>query len=158
MTRLKPRPGSAVLRIFISVVEQVDPESMEATNEATQQEPGEEEVHTGSSDDMRRAEIPLQEVQQAPDKKGVNTGDNADVENAEMSLQAAQKAIGASGIRATDSTDTKSTLLGNLENLSETLKTVLDIVVEKIDVLAKVSYRYHYASYYLNQVIYLLIV
>ena len=150
MTRLKPRPGSAALRIFISVVEQIDPESMEATNEATQQEPDEEEVHTGSSDDMENAEIPLQEVQQAPDKKGVNASDNADVANAEMSLQAAQKAIGAGGIRMTDNGGSTSTLLGNLKDLSKTLKKVLDIVVEKIAVVAKVSYRSRYASSYLN--------
>ena len=150
MIRFKPRPGSAALRIFISAVEQVDPESMEATNEATREEPGEKEVHTDSNVDIGGAETPLQEVQQTPDKKGVNTGDNADVENAETSLQAAQKAIGASGIRETDSADTKSTLLGNLKDLSETLKTVLDIVVEKIDVVAKVSYRSRYASNYLN--------
>ena len=118
MIRLKPRPGSSALRIFISVVEQFDPDSMEATNEATREEPGEKEVHTDSNVDIGGAETPLQEVQQTPDKKGVNTGDNADVENAETSLQAAQKAIGASGIRETDSADTKSTLLGNLKDLS----------------------------------------
>ena len=150
MTRSKPRPGSAALRIFISVVEQIDPESMEATNEATQQEPDEEEICMSNSVNLESAEMAPQEGQQAPEEKEVNTGDNVEVENAEMSLQAAQKAISASGIRATDSADTKSTLLGNLEDLSETLKTVLDIVVEKIDVVAKVSYRYHYASYYLN--------
>ena len=138
MIRPKPRPGSATLRVFISVVEQVDPESMEATNEVTQQEPDEGEIRTSHSVNLESAEMPLQEVQQAPDEKQVDTGDNVDVENAEMSLQAAQQALDASGICATDSAGTTSTLLGNLENLSGTLKSVLDIVVEKIDVLAKV--------------------
>ena len=138
MIRLKPRPDSSALRIFISVVEQVDPESMEATNEATKQEPGEKEVHTGSNDGMENAEIPLQEVQQAPDEKRAQAGDNVDTENAEAAIKAAQQSIDASGIGATDSANTASTLLENLKGLSETLKSVLDIVVEKIDVLAKV--------------------
>ena len=152
MTRPKPRSGSATLRIFISVVEQVNLESMEATNEAAQQEPDEEEISTSISVISESAEMPLQEVQQTPDEKEVKTGDNANAQlkNAEMSLQTAQKALGASGIRARDSADTTSTLLGNLKDLSETLKTILDIVVEKIDVVAQWSYHYRYASCYLD--------
>ena len=142
MTRVKPRPGSAMLRIFISVVEQVNPESVEITNEAPQQEPDSRGVHTESAD------MALQEVQQAPDEKRAQAGDNVDTKNAEAAIEAAQQSIDASGIGATDSVNTASTLVENLKGLSETLKSVLDIVVEKIDVLAKVSYSY--ANYYLD--------
>ena len=150
MTRVKPRPGSAVLGVFISVVEQVNPESVEITNEAHQQEPDSRGVHTGSNVDTESADMALQEVQQASDEKGAQAADNVDTKNAEAAIKAAQQSIEASGIGATDSTNTASKLLENLKGLSGTLKSVLDIVVEKIDVLAKVSYRYHYASYYLN--------
>ena len=147
MTRTKPRPGSATLRVFISVLEKVDSETLEITNEATQQEPDSSGLHTGSNVDTESADMALQEVQQASDEKGVQTGDNVDTENAEAAIEAAQQSIDASGIGATDSANTASKLLENLKGLSETLKSVLDIVVEKIDVLAKVSYSY--ANYYL---------
>ena len=148
MTRSKPRSGSATLRVFISVVEQVNPESVEITNEATQQEPDSRGVHTGSNVDTESADMALQEAQQASDEKGVQAGDNVDTENAEAAIEAAQQSIDASGIGVTDSANTASTLLENLKGLSETLKSVLDIVVEKIDVLAKVSHSY--ANYYLD--------
>ena len=148
MTRSEPRSGSAALRIFISVVEQVDPESIEISNEVTQQEPDSSGVHTGSNVDPESADMAPQEVQQASDEKGAQAADNVDTANAEAAIKAAQQSIDASGIGATDSANTASTLLENLKGLSETLKSVLDIVVEKIDVLAKVSYSY--ANYYLD--------
>ena len=141
MTRLKPRPGSVALRIFISVVEQVDPESVEISNEATQQEPDSGGVRTESAD---------MALQEASDEKGAQAGDNVDTANAEAAIKAAQQSIDASGIGATDGLNTASTLLENVKGLSEILKSVLDIVVGKIDVLAKVSYLYSYASYYLD--------
>ena len=139
MTRSEPRSGSAALRIFISVVEQVDPESIEISNEATQQEPDSSGVHTGSNVDMESADMAPQEVQQASDEKGAQAADNVDTKNAEAAIKAAQQSIDASGIGATDSAITASKLLEDLKGLSETLKSVLDVVVEKIDVLAKVS-------------------
>ena len=148
MTRLKPRPGSSALRIFISVVEQVDPETLEITNEATQQEPDSSGVHTGSNVDPESAEMALQEVQQASDEKGAPAADNVDTGNAEAAIIAAQQSLDASVIGATDNVDPASKLLENLKELSGTLKLVLDVVVEKIDILAKVSYGH--ASYYLN--------
>ena len=138
MTRLKPSSGSATLRIFISVVEQVDLESMEATNEATQQEPDSSGLHTGSNVDMESAAMAPQEVQQASDEKGAQAADNVDMGNTEAAVEAAQQSLDASGIGATDNVNTASKLLENLKGLSGTLKSVLDIVVEKIDVLAKV--------------------
>ena len=151
MTRTKPRPGSATLRVFISVLEKVDSETLEITNEATQQEPDSSGLHTGSNVDMESAAMAPQEVQQASDEKGAQAAaDNVDIGNTEAAVEAAQQSLDASGIGATDSANTASTLLENLKGISETLKSVLDIVVEKIDVLAKVGYRYHYASYYLN--------
>ena len=117
-------------------MEQVNPESVEITNEAPQQEPDSRGVHTESAD------MALQEVHQAPDEKRAQAGDNVDTKNAEAAIEAAQQSIDASGIGATDSVNTASTLVENLKGLSETLKSVLDIVVEKIDVLAKVSYSY----------------
>ena len=149
MNRSEPRPASAALRIFISVVEQVDPESIETSNEATQQESDSSGVHTGSNVDPESADMAPQEVQQASDEKGAQAAaDNVDTENAEAAIIAAQQSLDASGIGATDSVNTASTLVENLKGLSETLKSVLDIVVEKIDVLAKVSYSY--ANYYLD--------
>ena len=141
MTRVKPRPGSAMLRIFISVVEQVNPESMEITNEATQQEPDSSGVHTGSNVNPESADMAPQEVQQASDEKGAQTAaDNVDMGNTEAAVEAAQQSLDASGIGATENVNTASKLLENLKGLSGTLKSVLDIVVEKIDVLAKVRY------------------
>ena len=140
MTRSKPRPGSAALRIFISVVEQVNPESIEISNEATQQEPDSSGVHTGSNVDTESADMAPQEVQQASDEKGAQAGDNVDTKNAEAAIEAAQQSLDASRIGATDNVNTASKLLENLKGLSGTLKSVLDVVVEKIDVLAKVRY------------------
>ena len=142
MTRSKPRSGSATVRIFISVVEQVSPESVEITNEATQQEPDSGGVRTESAD---------MALQEASDEKGAQAGDNVDTANAEAAIKAAQQSIDASGIGATDGLNTASTLLlENVKGLSEILKSVLDIVVEKIDVLAKVNYLNRYASYYFD--------
>ena len=149
MTRVKPRPGSAMLRIFISVVEQVNPGSVEITKEATQQEPDSSGVHTGSNVDPESADMAPQEVQQASDEKGAQAAaDNVDTGIAEAAIIAAQQSLDASGIGATGNVNTASKLLENLKGLSGTLKSVLDVVVEKIDVLAKVSYSY--ANYYLD--------
>ena len=140
MTRTKPRPGSATLRVFISVLEKVDSETLEITNEATQQEPDSSGPHTGSNVDMESAAMAPQEVQQASDEKGAQAADNVDMGNTEAAVEAAQQSLDASGIGATDNVNTASKLLENLKGLSGTLKSVLDIVVEKIDVLAKVRY------------------
>ena len=61
------------------------------------------------------------------------------VDAAETALEIVEQALDDGGIRTSDTVDTASTLLGNLKGLSEILKSVLDIVVEKIDEVAKVS-------------------
>ena len=97
--------------VFISVVEKADPERLEMGTEATQQG-SEDKVHTSSG---------------------------VEVKNTEVAMGATQQAIDASGIHTHGDVDNTSTLLGNLKNLSETLKSVLDIIVEKIDAVAEVS-------------------
>ena len=100
--------------VFLSVVEKVDPERPEMGTEATQQ---------GSED-------------------GVHTSNDVEVKNTEVVIGATQQAIDASGICTHGDANNTPTLLGNLKNLSETLKFVLDIIVEKIDAVAEANRHY----------------
>ena len=100
--------------VFLSVVEKVDPERPDMGIGATQQ---------GLED-------------------GVHTSNDVEVRNIEVAIGVTQQAIDASGIRTHRDVDNASTLLGNLKNLSETLKFVLDIIVEKIDAVAEVNRHY----------------
>ena len=71
----------------------------------------------------------------------VSVSEQTIVDNIQMGLDVAQRVLG-DRLRHGDDHNTASTLLGNLENLKGTLK----LVVEKIDVVAKVSQSYigHY--------------
>ena len=79
------------------------------------------------------------EATQQGSEDEVHTSNDVKVKNTEVAMGATQRAIDASGIRTHGDVDNASTLLGNLKNLSETLKFVLDIIVEKIDAVAEVS-------------------
>ena len=88
------------------------------------------------------------EATQQGSEDGVHMSNDVEVKNTEVAIGATQQAINASGIRTHRDVDNASTLLGNLMNLSETLKSVLDITVEKIDTVAEVSR--HYIDYRLT--------
>ena len=79
------------------------------------------------------------EATQQGSEDGVHTSNDVEVRNIEVAIGVTQQAIDASGIRTHRDVDNASTLLGNLKNLSETLKFFLDIIVEKIDTVAEVS-------------------
>ena len=114
MKSLKPR--SDTLTVLLSVIETVEP------------------ANTTENTDMA-----TNAIQPAQADGGVNTSDGTNTVNAEAAIEVAQQALDASGIRKNNDAHTASTLLGNLENLSETLKSVLDIIVEKIDAVAEVG-------------------
>ena len=114
MKSLKPR--SDTLTVLLSVVETVEP-----------------------ANDTENPDMATNMIQPAQADGGVSASDGADTVNAEAAIEVAQQALDASGIRKNDDAHTASTLLGNLENLSETLKSVLDIIVEKIDAVAEVG-------------------
>ena len=64
----------------------------------------------------------------------VSVSEQTIVDNIQMGLDVAQRALDG-GLRDGNDHNTASTLLGNLGNLKQTLK----LVVEKIDAVAKVS-------------------
>ena len=91
------------------------------------------------------------EATQQGSEDGVHMSNDVEVKNTEVAIGATQQAINASGIRTHRDVDNASTLLGNLKNLSETLKSVLDIIVEKIDAVAEVNR--HYLDHHLTWII-----
>ena len=68
------------------------------------------------------------------DERNVLVTERTIVDNIQMGLDVAQRALDG-GLRDGNDHNTASTLLGNLGNLKQTLK----LVVEKIDAVAKVS-------------------